>query len=285
MLKNENYVLLQGWMAVDLGLKGNDLIVYGIIYGFSHVEGTAFTGSLQYLADWTGSTKSNVRRNINRLLEQSLLIKEDETINGVKFCKYRAVVPHIECTQNEHGVVNEGYIHNEHGVVESNTKYKDIYTNTSNNINNNNNNNNNNTNKLNTIFNNKEKKHKNTIAQDLEKAVNEYTTNEELRQALMEFIQMRKDLKSPIKTLNGFKRLLGTLNKLAPKAEDKIKIVNQSLDHEWKSFYELKTNQLSYKNKNMNNGYLVGNYKPTEKTLKELHKRDNEEIEWSDEVF
>lgn len=275
MLKNENYVLLQGWMAADLGLKGNDLIVYGIIYGFSHVEGTAFTGSLQYLADWTGSTKSNVRRNINRLLDQGLLIKEDETINGVKFCKYRAVVPHIECTQNEHGVVNKGYIHNEHGVVESNTKYKDIYTN--------NNTINNNTNKLNTIFNNKEKKHKNTIAQDLEKTVNEYTDNEELRQALLEFIQMRKDLKSPIKTLNGFKRLLGTLNKLATKTEDKIKIVNQSLDREWKSFYELKTNQLPYKN--TNRGYSVGNYKPTERTLKEMHRRDDEEIEWSDEVF
>lgn len=279
MIQNDNFVLIQGWMVTELGLKGNDLMIYAIIHGFSHVENTYFTGSLQYLADWINSTKSNVRRNINRLLEQGLLIKEDETINGVKFCKYKAIAPQLGCIQNEHGVFNRG-IQNEHGVVKMNTNNIDIYTNTSNNINNNNT-----TNKLNTIFNNKEKKHKNTIAQDLEKAVNEYTTNEELRQALLEFIQMRKDLKSPIKTLNGFKRLLGTLNKLATKAEDKIKIVNQTLDHEWKSFYELKTNQLPYKNKNMNNGYLVGNYKPTEKTLKELHKRDNEELEWSDEVF
>lgn len=278
MIQNDNFVLIQGWMVTELGLKGNDLMIYAIIHGFSHVENTYFTGSLQYLADWINSTKSNVRRNINRLIEQGLVIKKDETINGVKFCKYKAIIPQLGGIQNEHGVVNRG-IQNEHGVVESNTNNIDIYTNTPNNINNNN------TNKLNTIFNNKEKKHKNTIAQDLEKAVNEYTTNEELRQALLEFIQMRKDLKSPIKTLNGFKRLLGTLNKLATKAEDKIKIVNQTLDHEWKSFYELKTNQLPYKNKNMNNGYLVGNYKPTEKTLKDLHKRDNEELEWSDEVF
>lgn len=275
MLNNGNYVLIQGWMVNELGLKGNDLMVYAIIHGFSHVEGTAFTGSLQYLAEWTNSTKSNVRRNLNRLIEQGLLIKEDETINGVKFCKYIAVAPQIGCTQNEHGVFNRG-IQNEHGVVKMNTNNIDIYTNTNNNTNNN-------TNKLDNIFNNKEKKHKNTIAQDLEKAVNEYTTNEELRQALREFIQMRKDLKSPIKTLNGFKRLLGTLNKLATKAEDKIKIVNQTLDHEWKSFYELKTNQLPYKNNN--NGYLVGNYKPTERTLKEMHRRDNEKEEWSDEVF
>ena len=276
MIQNDNFVLIQGWMVTELGLKGNDLMIYAIIHGFSHVEGTYFTGSLQYLADWTNSTKSNVRRNLNRLLEQGLLIKEDETINGVKFCKYKAIVPQIGCIQNEHGVFNEGCIQNEHGVVKMNTNNIDIYTNTSNNINNTNNN-------LNSIFNNKEKKHKNTIAQDLEKAVNEYTTNEELRQALMEFIQMRKDLKSPIKTLNGFRRLLGTLNKLATKAEDKIKIVNQTLDHEWKSFYELKTNQLPYKNSN--NGYLAGNYKPTKRTAKDMSKRDDEQEEWSDEVF
>lgn len=277
MIQNDNFVLIQGWMVTELGLKGNDLMIYAIIHGFSHIEDTYFTGSLQYLADWLNVERRNITRNLKRLVDQGLLIKEEQYINGVKFCKYKAIRP-TGCTQNENTVLTEGCTQNENTWDKMRTNNIDIYTNTSNNINNN-------TNKLNTIFNNKEKKHKNTIAQDLEKAVNEYTTNEELRQALLEFIQMRKDLKSPIKTLNGFKRLLGTLNKLATKAEDKIKIVNQTLDHEWKSFYELKTNQLPYKNKNMNNGYLVGNYKPTEKTLKELHRRDNEKEEWSDEVF
>ena len=277
MIQNDNFVLIQGWMVTELGLKGNDLMIYAIIHGFSHAEDTYFTGSLQYLADWINVERRNVTRNLKRLVDQGLLLKEEQYINGVKFCKYKAIRP-TECTQNENTVLTEGCTQNENTWDKMRTNNIDISSNTSNNINNN-------TNKLNTIFNNKEKKHKNTIAQDLEKAVNEYTDNEELRKALLEFIQMRKDLKSPIKTLNGFKRLLGTLNKLATKAEDKIKIVNQTLDHEWKSFYELKTNQLPYKNKNMNNGYLVGNYKPTEKTLKELHKRDNEELEWSDEVF
>lgn len=272
MIQNDNFVLIQGWMVNELGLKGNDLMVYAIIHGFSHAEGTYFTGSLQYLADWLNIERRNVTRNLKRLIDQGLLLKEEQYINGVKFCKYKAIRP-TGCTQNEYSVLTEGCTQNENTLDKMRTNNIDnIYTN-----------NNNNNNNLNSIFNNKEKKHKNTIAQDLEKAVNEYTTNEELRQALREFIQMRKDLKSPIKTLNGFRRLLGTLNKLAPKAEDKIKIVNQTLDHEWKSFYELKTNQLPYKNNN--NGYLVGNYKPTEKTLKELHKRDNEIEEWSDEVF
>lgn len=276
MLQSDNFIVIQGWMVTDLGLKGNDLMVYAIIYGFSHTEDNYFTGSLQYLADWLHVERRNVTRNLKRLVDQNLLLKEEQYINGVKYCRYKAIRP-TGCTQNENSVLTEGCSQNENTILKMSTNNIDIYTNT-NNINNNNN-----TNKLDNIFNNKEKKHKNTIAQDLEKAVNEYTTNEELRQALMEFIQMRKDLKSPIKTLNGFKRLLGTLNKLATKAEDKIKIVNQTLDHEWKSFYELKTNQLPYKNNN--NGYLVGNYKPTERTLKEMHRRDNEKEEWSDEVF
>lgn len=275
MIQNDNFVLIQGWMVTELGLKGNDLMIYAIIHGFSHAEDTYFTGSLQYLADWLNVERRNVTRNLKRLVDQGLLIKEEQYINGVKFCKYKAIRP-TGCTQNENTVLTEGCTQNENTWDKMRTNNIDnIYTN--------NNTINNNTNKLNTIFNNKEKKHKNTIAQDLEKTVNEYTDNEELRQALREFIQMRKDLKSPIKTLNGFKRLLGTLNKLATKTEDKIKIVNQSLDREWKSFYELKTNQLPYKN--TNRGYSVGNYKPTERTLKEMHRRDNEEIEWSDEVF
>lgn len=276
MVNRDDYIVIQGWMVTELGLKGNDLMAYALINGFTREQNTYFTGSLQYVADWLNIERRSVTRTLKRLVEQDLLLKEETYVNGVKFCKYRAIRPSEGCSQNEDTIDKMSPDKNDIAIDKMSPNNIDIYTNTSNNINNN-------TNKLNTIFNNKEKKHKNTIAQDLEKTVNEYTDNEELRQALREFIQMRKDLKSPIKTLNGFKRLLGTLNKLAPKAEDKIKIVNQSLDHEWKSFYELKTNQLPYKN--TNRGYSVGNYKPTERTLKEMHRRDNEEIEWSDEVF
>ena len=48
----ENYITIQGWMRTELELKGNDLMVYAIIYGFSQSESNRFTGSLQYLADW-----------------------------------------------------------------------------------------------------------------------------------------------------------------------------------------------------------------------------------------
>ena len=31
----DNYVAIQGWMITDLNLKGNDLLIYAVIYGFS----------------------------------------------------------------------------------------------------------------------------------------------------------------------------------------------------------------------------------------------------------
>lgn len=94
MIKNDDFILIKDWMVTELGLSGNDLLVYAIIYSRTQAEGGEFTGSLRYLADWLSSTKSNVKRNLNRLLEKGLLVKEDVYKNRVKFCKYKAVVPH-----------------------------------------------------------------------------------------------------------------------------------------------------------------------------------------------
>ena len=72
MIKNENYVIIQGFMTNELKLKGNDLIVYAIIYGFSQLKGQKFNGSLSYLADWTNSSKQGVQKNLKSLLNQKL---------------------------------------------------------------------------------------------------------------------------------------------------------------------------------------------------------------------
>lgn len=85
---NQNYIIIQGWMINELNLKGNELIIYAIIHGFSQIENQKFTGSLQYLAEWTNSTKQGVIKCLKSLIEKKLIIKEDKIINGVKFCEY-----------------------------------------------------------------------------------------------------------------------------------------------------------------------------------------------------
>ena len=61
---NQNYIVIQGFMVNELNLKGNSLIIYAIIYGFSQSENQRYTGSLQYLADWTNSSKQGVIKTL-----------------------------------------------------------------------------------------------------------------------------------------------------------------------------------------------------------------------------
>lgn len=100
----EQYIVLQGWMISDLKLKGNELIVYACIYGFSQAENQVFSGGLQYLADWTNSTKQGVVKCLKSLVEKGFLVKTDKVINGVKFCEYHATKFNGVCNKVERGI-------------------------------------------------------------------------------------------------------------------------------------------------------------------------------------
>lgn len=87
-MKSEQYVCIQGWMRTELGLKGNDLLVYAIIYGFSQTDSQKYTGSLGYLAEWCGATKQGIIGNLKRLLDQGIIGRSEKYVNGVKFVEY-----------------------------------------------------------------------------------------------------------------------------------------------------------------------------------------------------
>lgn len=89
-MKSENYIVLQGWMIEEMKLKNAELLIFAIIHGFSQDGENQFTGSLQYLIDWTQSSKPTVINALKSLQEKGFIEKTEETINGVKFCKYRS---------------------------------------------------------------------------------------------------------------------------------------------------------------------------------------------------
>lgn len=89
-VNRDNYIVVQGWMVTELGLKGNELIIYALIYGFSQAENQVFSGSLQYLADWTNCTKQGVIKTLKSLIEKGYIVKNEKLINSVKFCEYYA---------------------------------------------------------------------------------------------------------------------------------------------------------------------------------------------------
>lgn len=90
-IKN-NYICIQGWMVSELNLKGNDLLVYAIIYGFSQDNESEFTGSLNYLATWCNSTKNGIQKNLKNLIDKGLIIKKEHYKNDIKYCSYSCIV-------------------------------------------------------------------------------------------------------------------------------------------------------------------------------------------------
>lgn len=94
IIKNENFILIQGWMINNLKLSGNDLLVYAIIYGFTQDGEQWFEGSRSYLGEWCNSTKQGIQKNLKRLVESNLILKKETFINNVKFCKYKANPEH-----------------------------------------------------------------------------------------------------------------------------------------------------------------------------------------------
>lgn len=89
-IQNENYLNIQGWMVAELKLKGNELLIYAIIYGFTQAPSQRYKGGLQYLADWTNSTKQGVIKSLKSLINKGYIEKEETIINNVKFCEYYA---------------------------------------------------------------------------------------------------------------------------------------------------------------------------------------------------
>ena len=82
----------------------------------------------------------------------------------------------------------------------------------------------------------------------LKNVIESYTKNEELRQALYDFIEMRKTSKKPL-TVKALKLCLKTLDKLALDDFIKIDIVNQSIEHNWQTFYKNDENKKINKKK------------------------------------
>lgn len=93
MVKRDSYVILNGFMKVDMDLKGNELFAYAIIYGFSQDGESAFTGGNSYLCDWLGCSKPTVINVLKSLIEKGYIRKIERTVNHVTFNSYQAILP------------------------------------------------------------------------------------------------------------------------------------------------------------------------------------------------
>lgn len=111
----------------------------------------------------------------------------------------------------------------------------------------------------------KEKPKKQTKSYD--EQIAEYTGNEELQNALKAFVQMRTFIKSPV-TEQGLKLLLNKLTKISRNDAEKIAIVNNSIENNWKGFYGLKEETSYQKHTQPEQKYDQNGYESEEEFMK-----------------
>lgn len=242
-MQAEQFITIQGWMRTQLNLKGNDLLVYAIIYGFSQDGETRFTGSLQYLADWCGATKQGVQKNLKNLIDKGYIEKFEVEKNGVRFCEYSCIVCNsvvhpiqLSCTNNieDKKEVNRDIISingnnmseqdksdfEQHSYSPAEMRESFLGSNKSAR---------------------KVKTPKKSLYSKCEDEILLYTKNLELQDVLIDYLQFRLSVRDkPLYGVNQWKGLLNTLSTLAKDDKTKVKIVLQSTAKAWLSFYPFK---------------------------------------------
>lgn len=98
-MKDGSYVVIQAFMVNDLHLKGNELIVYATIYGFTQDGGHWFYGTRGYLAEWCGAKRETVDRCLKALIGKGYVERRDVEEHGRAFVQYRAT-KNVQGTQN-----------------------------------------------------------------------------------------------------------------------------------------------------------------------------------------
>lgn len=192
-MRNDNYIIIEGWMVNELDLKGNELLIYAIIYGFSQAEGHTYHGTNGYLAEWIHASKQTVITTLKSLVEKGIITKTESVVNGVKFVEYQSNYLTGGCQKT---------------LPDGGQK---------------------------SLPNNISKR----IKVNLYKQIEAYTENEELRETLIAFSEMRDLIKKKL-TSRSLTMLLRRLDGLAKTDNEKIAILNQSILYDWQNVYELK---------------------------------------------
>ena len=232
-MENTDFLNIQGWMINELNLKGNELIIYALIYGFTKDGVSEFRGSRQYMADWTNSSVRSVQNVVNSLVDKGMIEKNNHInkYGSLETSGYKAInVPKLSSEKSSSPLekkVHEGSEKSssplEKKVHEGSEKssHNNIDNNISNNI--------------------VDIKEKNNKKESVNSVIAEYTENKDLQDALHDFVDMRTKVRRPL-TVRAMKLSLNELDKLALDDVTKIAIVNQSIVHSWSTFYKLQNN-------------------------------------------
>jgi len=88
-MKDEQKIIVHGWMINKLKLRANELLIYAWIYGATSRE-TQFSASQKHMCNVINCTRPTLRKALDSLIEKQLLQEQKQTINNVTFNRYAA---------------------------------------------------------------------------------------------------------------------------------------------------------------------------------------------------
>ena len=84
-LRENNFLHVPATARNKFNLRGNELLVFGLIYGFSQDGRSTYDGGIVYISEWTGLSTRSVSRILKNFTERAVI--NSVSVPG-KTCKY-----------------------------------------------------------------------------------------------------------------------------------------------------------------------------------------------------
>ena len=261
-MKSDNFVVIQGWMCNELELKGNELLVYALIYGFSQDGESVFSGSRRYIADTFNISLPTVDKALDSLISKGLVTKHTETKNKVQFNTYKANTKPTKDFTSSKETLQGGSKETLHNNIET----KNIDTNS-----------------INTISrdflgsaNKVDKPKKQNRYSKCMDMINKFTDNAKVRELLIVYLNYRLELKDKPLYANQWKGMLNKLSELCGTDVNSLcEVIQQSIDRGYLSFFPVS----SYSKRDSKQpSFDHTNYKSVDDDYYE------EELKWQEEM-
>ena len=202
------YTKINNDLLRNENLKANTKILLLVIMSYESKEGYSYPSHSRLIKE-TGLSKSTLIKCLKELEELGYIISEKAAGNNNKYFIDSSIK--ISSSKNDSSTKNDtsSSTKNDTGVV------------------------------LNLVHKNKQENKQKNNNSDLEVIVEAYTDNKELRETIIDFIEMRKSIKKKL-TERGLKGILNKLDKIALNDYEKIEILENSIMNCWQGVFEIK---------------------------------------------
>ena len=239
--KKSYYAIIPATVRYDTNISANAKLLYGEITALCNEKGYCWATN-DYFAKLYSVSKRTISRWIKELHENNYIgIKmiykegsEEIVYRYIQICQY----PMEKNVNTPTDKINDTPI--DKNVADNNTYNNNTY------INNTINNNNIDTKNDKPKSNKKTKEVHKTEKNNFDELINQNFTDEELKNAIYEFIKMRKSIKKPF-TEKGLELMIKKLYNLTTNIDEQIEIINNSIMNNWQGIFPLKKEN-NYKN-------------------------------------